>query len=164
MTLTNNARDRLAADRAAHAVAGAAGTRAAMKVVGVIVAVLVIAAIAWGGYALFARDDLGDTAEAVLEEPDRFVGSRVTVRGDVESFLPDGFTIGDSTFGDELLVVPADGTELPRAIRLRTGTPRIEATGTVRMVDDSFDAGLGEAADPYRGEPVVIASRIAVDE
>ena len=134
-----------------------------MKLFGVIVGVLVIGAIGWGGYALFVRDDLGETAEAVLEEPDRFIGSRVTVRGDVESFLPPGFTIGDSTFGDELLVVPADGTELPREIRLRAGTPRIEATGTVRIIDDSFDAGLGEAADPYRGQPVVVASRVAVE-
>ena len=134
-----------------------------MKLLAAIVAVLVIAGIAWGAYALFVRDDLGESAEAVLEEPDRFVGRQVTVRGEVESFLARGFTIGDSTFGDELLVIPADGTELPRTLRLKTGTPRIEATGTVRIMDDSFDAGLGEWADPYRGEPVVIASRIDVD-
>lgn len=131
-----------------------------MRALAALVAIALIAGAGWIAYALLIDDDVGSTAEAILEEPERFAGKRVTVTGEVESFFPRAFTLGDSTWGDELLIFAPARVSIPRPIRRREARPRVRISGTVRINDDRLD--LVPGADPFDGEPYVEATRIAV--
>ncbi|MDQ3851039.1 MAG: hypothetical protein M3296_10565 [Actinomycetota bacterium] len=78
--------------------------------------------------------------------------------GEVESFFPRAFTLGDSTWGDELLIFAPPRVSIPRPIRLRQARPRVRVSGTVHIEDDRIDPVPG--ADPFEGEPYVEAMRI----
>jgi len=135
-----------------------------MKVVALLIGLLVLAGAVWVGVELADDEDVGDRAEAVAEDPDEFLGQRVTVRGEVASFFPGAFTLGDSTWGDELLVVPAEGVELPRVISMRAERPDVEVTGVVRRKDDEVELVGGEEFEPYEGDGIVRATSIEVLE
>jgi hypothetical protein len=133
-----------------------------VKALAALVGVLVVAGIAWLAVELATDEDVGERAEAIAEDPEEFLGQRVTVTGEVDSFFPGAFTLGDSTWGDELLVVPAEGVELPRVIRLRAATPEVRVTGVVRRKDDEVELVGGEEFEPYEGDGIVRAERIEV--
>lgn len=80
--------------------------------------------------------------------------------GEVDSFFARAFTIGDSTWGDELPIVAADGASIPRSIRLRQARPHVRISGTVRIDDGRVDLVAG--AEPLRRRPYVEAGRIEV--
>ena len=98
------------------------------------------------------------------DAPEERIGEQVTLTGEVASFYPGAFTLGDSTFGDELLVVPGRGTALPPVIRRRAGTPQVEVTGTVLRKGEGVELVPGEQFEPFDGQPYVRADRVTVLE
>ena len=132
-----------------------------MRIALLIVGVLALAGIAFVTYELTVAEDLGDRAEAILDEPERFVGERVTIAGEVEKFYPDAFTLGETTWGDELLIVPADGTSVPRVITRREARPHVQITGTVHRNQGGV-ALPGPRLEPFAGKPYVRATSIDV--
>ncbi len=131
-----------------------------MRFVAVVVTLAALVAAGWLVYALRSDEGLGGRAEAIAEEPEEFFGQRVTVTGEVESFYPGAFTIGDGTYGEELLVVPAAGVELPRAIRLRAARPDVRVTGVVERKGENVELVPGEEFEPLEGAPFVRATSI----
>lgn len=129
--------------------------------IALVVALVAVVGVALVVYEFAHTDDLGDRAEAIVDDPERFVGERVTISGEVERFYPDAFTLGETTWGDELLIVPADRTRVPRVITLRAARPRVEITGTVHR-NDGADALPRPLVEPFAGKPYVRASRIDV--
>jgi len=115
-------------------------------------------------YQLVDDEDLGERAEEIAEEPEELLGERVTITGQVESFFPGAFTLGASTWGEELLVVPAEGVRLPRVIQMRAATPDVSVTGVVERKGDQVELVGGEEFEPYEGEGIVRASDIQVLE
>jgi hypothetical protein len=85
----------------------------------------------------------------------------VTVVGGVEKFYPDAFTLGETTWGDELLIVPADRTSVPRVITRRAVRPHVQVTGTVHL-SQGGDVLPGLRLKPFAGKPYVRATRIEV--
>ena len=131
-----------------------------MKAALVVIAIA-LAALVGVGIALLAEDeDVGPQAERVVDDPAELMGEQVTVTGQVESFFPGAFTLGDSTFGEEVLVVPGQGVELPPVIRLRAGTPRVEIAGTVLRKEEGVELIPGEQFEPFDNQPYVRAERI----
>jgi len=126
-------------------------------------AVFLLAGVGWAAYSLAVDEDIGNRAEAILEDPEEFVGDTTTVTGTVESFFPEAFTVGDSTWGEEMLVA-TEGAEVPPVISRREGRPRVRVTGTIRIKDDSLELVGGEAGEPFEGEPYLQATRIDVVE
>ncbi len=126
-----------------------------------VVGLLALVGVGLVVYELTVAEDLGDRAEAVVDDPEPFLGERVTIAGEVEKFYPDGFTLGETTWGDELLVVPAEGTSVPRVITLREARPRVEITGTVYR-NEGAEALPGPLFEVFEGKPYVRASRIEV--
>ncbi len=131
--------------------------------IAVVIGLVVVVGVGLVVYEFAHTEDLADGAEAIVDEPDRFVGERVTISGEVEKFYPDAFTLGETTWGDELLIVPADRTRVPRVITLRAAQPRVEITGTVRR-NDGADALPGTLAEAFQGKPYVRASRIELTD
>lgn len=137
-----------------------------MKVPAVLIAlvtVLLLAATGWAVYSLAIDEDIGSRAEAILEDPDEFVGDTTTVTGTVESFFPGAFTLGDSTWGEEMLIA-TEGAEVPPVISQREGRPRVRVTGVIRIKDDSLELVGGEEGEPFEGDPYLRATRIDVVE
>jgi hypothetical protein len=127
------------------------------------VLIIALAALVAGGWLIVGAasdEELGERAEAIAEEPEESFGRSVTVTGEVESFYPGAFTIGDGSYGEELLVVPAGGVELPRVIRLRAARPEVRVTGTVERKDEDVELVPGGAFEPLEGAPFVRATRI----
>lgn len=135
-----------------------------MKWLAALVGVVLVAGAAWVVYALIDDEEIGSQAEAILEEPGDFVGDQVTVRGEVESFFPGAFTIGDSTWGEEMLIVARGRVAIPETIESRAGRPDVRVTGVVRMKDDSTEILGGEQFEPFEGEPYIDAARIEIVE
>lgn len=133
-----------------------------MKVVALIVAVLVVGGVGWAVYSLLDDEDIGSRGEAILDDPRQFVGDQVTVSGRVESFFPGAFTIGESAWGDELLIVARSPADIPEPIRQRRGRPRIEASGTVAIKQGDVELLPGRQFDPFDGKPYVAADTIEV--
>ena len=133
-----------------------------MKAALVVIAVALVAVVGIGIALLADDEDLGPQAEQVVDDPNELIGEQVTLTGQVESFFPGAFTLGDSTFGDEVLVVPGPGAELPEVIRLRAGTPRVEVAGTVLRKGEGVELVPGEQFEPFDGQPYVRADRISV--
>jgi hypothetical protein len=104
---------------------------------------------------------LGDRAEAIVDHPERFVGERVTIAGRVATFYRDAFTIGEGTTGAMLLIVPRDGTDIPRVLARHTGHPQVEIVGTVHR-DEGATALHAPRLKAFAGRPYVRASRIAL--
>jgi hypothetical protein len=129
-----------------------------------VVGAVLLLGVGLGVVLLGGDEDAGDRAEAIAEDPGEFLGQRVTVTGEVESFFPGAFTLGDSTWGEELLVVPAEGVELPRVIRMREARPDVEVRGEVQRAGEGIELVGGEEFDPYEGEGVIRATRIEVVE
>lgn len=132
-----------------------------MRIVLSLVGLVVVAAIGWLVYEIAISEDLGDRAEAIVDEPDRFVGEQVTIAGEVEKFYPGAFTIGETTWGDELLIVPVSDTSLPRVITQRAARPRVEIAGTVYRNEGTHRVP-GPRFEAFRGKPYVRASGIEV--
>lgn len=63
--------------------------------IAVVVGLVVLVSVGLVVYEFAHTEDLGDRAEAIVDEPERFVGERVTISGEVEKFYPDGFTLGE---------------------------------------------------------------------
>lgn len=114
-------------------------------------------------YEFANSEDLGDRAEAIVDDPDRFVGEQVTIAGEVEKFYPGAFTLGEATWGDELLIVPAGDTSVPRVITQRAPHPHVEISGTVYRSEGIYRVP-GPRFEAFRGEPYVRASRIEITE
>ena len=131
-----------------------------MKIAALLIGIALVIGVGWVAVELANDEDVGDRAEAIAEEPEEFLGQRVTVTGEVESFFPGAFTLGDSTWGEELLIVPAEGVELPRVIRMRAARPDVEVTGIVRRKGDEVELIPGEEFEPYEGEGMIRATRI----
>jgi hypothetical protein len=125
-----------------------------------IITLAALVAAGWLVYETTNDEELGERAEAIAEDPEEFFGQRVTVTGEVESFYPGAFTLGDGTYGEELLVVPAEGVALPRVIRLRSARPDVRVTGTVERKGENVELVPGEAFEPLEGAPFVRATRI----
>ena len=132
-----------------------------MRIALLIAGVLALAAIAFVTYELTVAEDLGERAEAIVDDPERFVGERVTIAGEVEKFYPDAFTLGETTWGDELLIVPAGRTSVPRVITRRDARPHVQITGTVHR-SQGGDALAGARLEAFAGKPYVRATRIEV--
>ena len=124
-----------------------------LVVVLAIVGVLVIAA---------ANDGLGDRAEAVLDEPEEFVGERVEVSGELSSYYAGAFTLGGGWLnGDELLVLVDELDDLPQPIRDRADDVDVRVVGVVGRKDESIELVPGEQFEPFDdGTPYVRASRV----
>ena len=133
--------------------------RSRLLVVGLLALVVIGAGLVV--YELTAGEDLGDRAEAIIDDPERFLGERVTIAGEVEKFYPQGFTLGETTWGDELLIVPAEQTSVPRVITRRSARPRVDVTGTVHR-NEGAEALPGPLLEVFGGKPYVRASRIEV--
>lgn len=131
--------------------------------IALVVGLVVVVGVGLVVYEFAHTEDLGDRAEAIVDDPERFVGERVTISGEVEKFYPDAFTLGETTWGDELLIVPGDGTRVPRVIMLRAAQPRVEITGTVRR-NDGADALPRPLFEAFARKPYVRASRIDVSD
>jgi hypothetical protein len=121
----------------------------------------------WVDVAARARDT---TVDAILDEPERFVGQVVTVYGELNrEYGLRAFTIedGDLLFDDALLVVtPVPVRALP-AWRLPAVDERdVRVTGTVRRLDvPGLERTLGIDLDDelfagWDGRPVVVATAI----
>ncbi len=134
-----------------------------MRPVLALVGLVVLVGIAWLIYEIASSEDLGDRAEAIVDDPDRFVGEQVTIAGEVEKFYPGAFTIGETTWGDDLLIVPASDASLPRAITQRAGRPRVEIAGTVYRSEGIYRVP-GPRFDAFRGKPYVQASGIEITD
>lgn len=132
-----------------------------MRPVLAIVGLVVLVGIAWLIYEIASSEDLGDRAEAIVDDPGRFVGEQVTIAGEVEKFYPGAFTIGETTWGDELLIVPASDASLPRVITQRAGRPRVEIAGTVYRSEGIYRVP-GRRFEAFRGKPYVRASGIEI--
>ena len=101
--------------------------------------------------------------EAITDNPTRYVGQTVSVRGEVdESYGPRAFSIDNGEwFDDDLLILDAVGPEM--AGRQWAADDRVQVLGTVhlfrlrdfeqQMNVDLDDARLGE----WEGKPVVFA-------
>ncbi len=133
-----------------------------MKTAVVLIAIVLLAGLGWTIYDRLNDEDIGSTGEAIIQDPQRFVGDEVTVTGEVDSFFPGAFTIGDSTWGEEMLIVAGEDTTIPRTIRLRQAHPRVRVCGTVRIKDERVE--LVPGADPFEGQPYVKATRIEIVE
>lgn len=59
-----------------------------MKIFVLVILIAVVAGGVWGAYELLNDEDIGSRGEAIIEDPDRFVGEEVTVTGTVESSSP----------------------------------------------------------------------------
>lgn len=130
-----------------------------MRTVLALVGLVVLVGIAWLIYDIASSEDLGDRAEAIVDDPDRFVGEQVTIAGEVEKFYPGAFTIGETTWDDELLIVPASDASLPRVITQHAGHPRVEIAGTVYRSEGIYRVP-GPRFEAFRGKPYVQASGI----
>lgn len=132
-----------------------------MRIVLALVGLVVAAGIGWSIYEVADSEDLGDRAEAIVDDPARFVGEQVTIAGEVEKFYPGAFTIGETTWRDELLIVPASEASLPRVITQRARRPRVEIAGTVYR-SEGVHRVPGPRLEAFRGKPYVQASHIEI--
>lgn len=134
-----------------------------MRIVLAVVGLVVVVGIGWLIYEIASSEDLGDRAEAIVDDPDRFVGEQVTIAGEVEKFYPGAFTIGETTWGDELLIVPAADASLPDVITRRAGRPHVEIAGTVHRSEGIYRVP-GPRFEAFRGKPYVQASGIEITD
>lgn len=132
-----------------------------MKVVLALVGLVVVVGVGWLIYEIANSEDLGDRAEAIVDDPDGFIGEQVRIAGEVEKFYPGAFTIGETTWGDALLIVPASDASLPRVITQRAAHPRVEISGTVYR-SEGIHRVPGPRFEAFRGKPYVQASGIEI--
>lgn len=132
-----------------------------MKVMLALVGLVVLIGVGVLIYEFANSEDLGDRAEPIVDDPDRFAGEQVTITGEVEKFYPRAFTLGETTWGDELLIVPAGDTSVPRVITQRAAHPHVEISGTMYRSEGVYRVP-GPRFEAFRGEPYVRASRIEV--
>lgn len=132
-----------------------------MRIVLALVGLVVVVGAGWLIYEIANAEDLGDRAEAIVEDPDRFIGEQVTIAGEVEKFYPEAFTLGETTWGDELLIVPEGDASVPRVIARRAARPRVEIVGTVHR-SEGIHRVPGPRFEAFRGKPYVQASGIEI--
>lgn len=116
-----------------------------------------------------AGPDVGVTLGDITANPAEFVGSRVTVSGEVNDVVADSaFTIGGDDFadGEELLVVAVDVPIEREGDEELSEEDVVQVTGTVRMFSlAATDDDLGVRLDPetfaeFEGEPVIVADTV----
>ena len=78
----------------------------------------------------------------------------MTIAGEVEEFYPGAFTLDETTWGAELLIVPAEGTSVPSLITPRAARPDVEIAGTVRL-SEAPTRCAGRALRPLTANPTL---------
>lgn len=131
-------------------------------VVGGLVALLVIAGIVWGAWALVDDDsaapETGVTLEQIVDEPRQYLGQQVTLSAELEERYDRAFSIGGDALGEELLILPPADYRLPS---FDGDPPVLQVTGTVTMVDSKYETLLGDAFEEHEDEPAIVATTVS---
>lgn len=115
--------------------------------------------------------DAGVTADDILETPEKYEGTDVTIRAEIEEWLnPRAFVLdAPGVFQDNLLIVTRDPTYVFEDPEL-FGDAIWEVQGTVERfqlatVIDTYDADLqADAFALYEGRPYIIADSVILFE
>lgn len=111
------------------------------------------------------------TIEAITQNPDQFLGERVSVRGTLtEVFGPRTFAVADGDNGLGPLLVVSSGTDIFPDELLGNPNPTVEVLGEVRTFNRAaFESDLqhdfpDDGLAGYEGRPALVAEQVTVVE
>lgn len=124
--------------------------------------------------ASYGEDMGGATIQQIEDHPDRYVGNRYTVSGEIqEVYGPNAFTIGMGLFGEAMLVVLPTDAKMHGMMSDETPFSEddiVQVSGMVRSYvvtdlenDYDFDFNFSEMEIDYEGsEPMMVANDVYV--